>query len=217
MDKLLILLLFFLSLPLYAKTEWTEVPFQKEQWQVLQFNRIPPHHISFKKDQLEINVEKSAAPLIYPFPQERIIEEIELDLTIKGKLSLKKIEQGQKTNDDFLFRLGLVYQGAKKLNFFQRLSSPTWVKKLFALAGDKTGIENITFYNVYSDQRLANKSREHPFSELLIENYSIPAAENIRTQFKTKNVKKVLAFWISSDGDDTDSSFQVIINKIRYR
>lgn len=196
---------------------WSEVPLDKSAWQVLQYGKIRPNQVSFENKRMKIIVQGSAGPLIYPLPQKSEIKELMFDIKLDGMLKLQNAKQGEKGNDDFFFRIGLVYAGDKKLNFIQRLASPDWVKTLFELAEEETGISNITFYNVYSDTRLANQRRTHPYSDLLIENFSIEAIPHIVTSIPLNKKQKVLAFWISSDGDDTGSNFQVTVNKIRYR
>ncbi|MGB0452258.1 MAG: hypothetical protein ACPGJV_00985 [Bacteriovoracaceae bacterium] len=200
------------SLPCFS----LEVPLVENKWQILKYSKLPPNEIQFNNNQMHIGVDKSASPVIFPLDSKGQFKELQVEGKVQGKLNIKKTPQGSKGNDDFLFRIGLVYEGDQTLNFFQRIAAPSWVKTLFDLNKDGTGIDRIVFYNTYTDQSLKDKNREHPASDLIKENFKIALKEDGTFQFQTKidSSKNVLAIWISSDGDDTDSKFKVSLEKI---
>ena len=102
------------------------------------------------------------------------------------------------------------------LNFFQRKIAADWVNRLFDLAPKGTGVSNIYFYNTFIEPSLAGKKREHPLSDLLIENFvaNVKDTNQINVKVPLDKSRKVLALWISSDGDDTKSSYEVTLNEI---
>lgn len=204
-----------------ARTETYEVPLQSaEGWQVLTFSGIQANQVSFGDGGLMISVNASASPVIYPLPGSVTVNEVSLQAEIDGYLELDGGNQGEKNFDDFVFRLGLVHAGEKRLNFLQRSIAPDWIKRLYALAPESAGISHIEFYNVYSDRQLAGKSRIHPRSDLMLENFirARPADSNqISMRFKPESNKPVLAIWLSIDGDDTQSSYQVLLKNLRLR
>ncbi len=194
-----------------------------EGWQVLEYSNIPSHDIDFAADGMTIMVRHSASPVIFPI-KPRTVSTLKVSAEISGELSLKPLPQGDKGNDDFLFRIGLVYEGEQTLNFIQRSFAARWIKTLFELAPEGTGVERIQFFNAYSDPSLADSTRVHPLSDLISEHFVIyvpqaAGSELRKVQFEVqpKTDRRVLALWLSSDGDDTKSSFRVKIREIELR
>lgn len=187
-------------------------------WEVLRYSRIPANQVDFSKDGLKITVDKSAGPLVYPL-KPRLVQEVSFEIEIYGNINLNGQAQGSKGVDDFLFRLGLVYEGEHTLNFLQRRFAADWILRLFELASEETGVGRIQFYNVYSDSTLANTQRMHPQSKLIGESFIFPAPTNgkLSARIKTNSDAKVLALWISVDGDDTKSTFTVHLKEVLLR
>lgn len=190
------------------------VSFKKNQWEVLQYSKIKPNSVNFTNQSMTIAVNQSASPVIYRIKSPKIVKEIVLDADIMGALKLKNTQQGTKGNDDFSLRIGLVYQGDKRLGFLQKKIAPPWVKKLYSMAPKNVGVSNVEFFGVYQDKRLANQRKAD--SELFIDNFIIEQPKNgkIQTTIKVNSNKPVLALWVNSDGDDTNSAFKVKINKL---
>ncbi len=196
-----------------------------KNFEVLTFSSIKPNVVAFHDKEIKITVEGSASPLIYPLKKPKMFKRVSLKGKIKGKLNLpspKKINQGDKGADDFTFRLGLVTEGKKTLNFFQRAIAPSWITKLYSL-GKKaraSGIKEIVFYNVVQEKSLLGKEREHPISELLKEKFII--APNKEGEFEMTLTEKdlpdenIVALWISCDGDDTKSSYEISLSDITF-
>jgi hypothetical protein len=208
-------LIFTLFLFSSAHAEEISIPFEKQKWFDLSYSSIPKNETTFEKDHLSIRVNKSAGPLVFSLDQPVMINQIELELELEGDILLHGSKQGSKGFDDFHFRIGMVLEGDKKLGFFQAAVAPKWIKTLYSLAGKDQGIDRIHFYNVYVDESLKDKKREHPLSDLLVEEFAIPYEKSINYKSKLDLKKKVLALWISSDGDDTKSSYLVKIKKIK--
>jgi hypothetical protein len=187
-----------------------------DHWQQLSYSSIKSNVVSYTADGLLIHVDQSASPLIFPFEHAENIDEVSVSIAIKGDIHLTEAMQGEKGADDFVFRLGLVSEGNKTLNVFQRSIAAKWIKTLYTLAPEGAGIDNIAFYSVYSDNRLHAKSRVHPLSNLIVEHYveKLPEKGELEFTFKPKSSARVLALWLSSDGDDTHSTYDVLIKKI---
>ena len=210
--------LFTIGLPVYA--EIYKIPLKDDAgWEILKYSKIKPNKVKFLDDKLIIDVDNSSSPLVYPFSKPLLAEEVLFSSKIEGKIDLGTKQQGEKGADDFLLRIGLVYLGTKTLGFFKRQIAADWVIHLFQLAPEGAGIEKIRFYNIFSDKRLYGKKREHPSSDLIEENFVFENAKNgeVTGQIKTDTKSKVLALWISSDGDDTKSKFQTIISKLEIK
>ena len=185
-------------------------------WQQLKYSSIPSNTVHFVDGRMTISVNKSASPLIYPLSRPVVLDQISVSLHIQGHLNLAGQQQGEEGADDFLFRLGVVYEGERQMNMLQRAIAPEWIKTLYDLAPEETGVDSIAFYNVYSDPRLAGQQRTHPSSDLLHEYFVLPQTENgyVEMTIRPNPNRKVLGLWLSSDGDDTSSSFSVEIHSL---
>lgn len=196
------------------------IPLQMEGlWQSLEYSGIARHQsVTFGKEGLRIKVNKSAMPLIYPISPSRIVKSISVKGYAHSLPVLNKSLQGSEGNDDYLVRVGLVIKGEKRLSWLKKKLSPKWVKTLFSLAPENTGIDKIEFFNVYQDLRLKGKLKIHPLADGLMQEHNV-LYFNETGEFYFKKVfdasKDVLAVWLSVDGDDSKSKFQVSIREIR--
>ncbi|MDD0852763.1 hypothetical protein HBN50_06630 [Halobacteriovorax sp. GB3] len=191
-----------------------EAKFQASSWQILKYSSLKENTISFDKDLLTIGVDSSASPLIYPLSAATSFKKLHFKGHIKGTLNLKE-KQGDKGADDFLVRVGVVYEGEQTLNFFQKAIAAKWITTLFELAPSGSGVSYIQFFNLYDDDRLKDQRRTHPQSELLKESFVAKASDQFDITVDLDPTKKVLALWLSSDGDDTNSRFQVQFEQIK--
>jgi hypothetical protein len=213
-------------------------------WQQLHYRGIAANQITYGTKGMLIDVKASASPLILPLNPAVVVSQFDLELHIIGSLNLNTRvgeHQGDKAYDDFLFRLGLVYEGEKTLNLLQRTVAPKWIKQLYLLAPKNSGVDHIEFFTVYSDAALGGQRRQHPLSDLIFERFVIDAndpnylhiddmTENmtdstkenttgnkekrIKVSINTDSKQAVIALWLSSDGDDTQSHFQVTVKTL---
>lgn len=195
----------------------------KDQWQVLSYRKIPSHQIQFSSSGMEIKVNKSASPVIYPVSPVRIIKGVQVTGQIEGGLNIPQGKtQGTQGADDFVFRLGLVVKGNKKLSWIQRQVAADWVKQLFKLAPPDRGIEKIYFLNVVQQSSEKGKERIHPLSSLIEEKnvWELAFNKEIKKQsfsweYLLSQPLEIVALWISSDGDDTQSQFTLWIKNLQ--
>lgn len=184
------------------------------KWQVLQYSRIPPHKVQFGKGGLEMAVERSAMPLVYPLPKPLAVKRIRVRGRVEGRVNIPAGRQGEEGYDDYVFRVGLVEPGNRTLGSIQRRFVASWVRKLYELAPPGGGISGIRFFNVGIDQ--LGRSRQHPLSELIREEVVALARPDGRFDFEHALAQplQTIAVWLSSDGDDTKSSFTVKVEAI---
>ena len=118
------------------------IPVQSEKgWQHFTYGSIQPNKVSFLKEGLEISVNSSASPLIYPLKPIKFIKTIKLSGEFHGNFSIPNGKlQGSKSYDDFRLMIGFVVPGKKKLGFWKRQVAADWIKQLFALAPKNIGI-----------------------------------------------------------------------------
>ena len=216
MKSILLFLLFVSSIVASNAHADESVQMTKDKWEVLQYSGINANQVNFNNNSMTIKVNQSAGPLVYKLSKPQVVKEIIIDANIMEKLKLNKNKQGEKGNDDFSLRVGLVYEGKKRLGFMQKQVAAGWIKKLFSLAPKNLGISHVEFFTVFQDKRLVNSNRVHPLSELLVENFVVqqPANGKLKARFKVPSNKTALAVWISSDGDDTKSAFSVLLNQL---
>ncbi|MCB0377812.1 MAG: hypothetical protein KDD33_04905 [Bdellovibrionales bacterium] len=191
---------------------------QKGAWQDLAYRSIPKNQLVFSDQGLEIQVKKSSSPTFFPLPEPMKIHKI----SAKAKVSGGGIQipsgktQGHKGFDDFPFRLGIVEKGDQRLNWFQRQVAPAWVLKLHSLAPEGIGVKGINYIVATNQKKLIGQSRKHPLSDLIHETYvTMPNDKGEITIEKSFDPPvEGLALWIGADGDDTGSSFDLVIEKI---
>lgn len=188
-------------------------------WQILSYKKIAANTVAFSAAGMNVKVKSSASPIIYKLPQVNEVEKITVKGRLKGqmKLSAEVAKQGAKGFDDFVFRVGLVVPGNKKLNFFQRKIAPNWVLQLHKLAPADSGVDRIEFFNVVNDKSLLGQKRTHPLSDLIVENFvwQAPAMTENGTEFEfvyeLPQKMQAAALWLAIDGDDTKSEFEIEI------
>ena len=194
------------------------VPFQSEKWHSLKYGSIPASEVLFNPDHINIKVRSSAAPLIYPMAHNPLsIKEVSIKGIVSSLLDISPAEkQGEKGFDDFNLRLGLVLLGKERLSWYQKAVAADWVKQMFALAPKDQGIDRIYFLNGVLSSNLINKKRTHPLSKYIEEHYVwlMNQKGSFDYTYIFDEPKKTGALWISADGDDTGSNFDLKIEGI---
>lgn len=198
------------------------VPLQsKGQWQVLEYGKIPSNKVSFSSKGLTLNVDNSASPLVYPFAEEPVhVKEVQVEGTLDRLVSINPAnKQGQKGFDDFNLRVGLVILGSKTISWAKKAFSPKWVRTLFNLAPKGQGIDHIYFINAVLAPELIGQSRDHPSTEYIKEEnaWLMDKTGSFSYSYKLSKSLDVGALWISIDGDDTNSKFNITINKLNLK
>jgi len=193
-----------------------EVSLDPSDWHLLSYRGIPSHRIFSKEQGMKIEVKRSASPLVALLPQPTVANELMIRAAIDGDLNLHNQAQGTKGADDFRLRVGLIYEGDQALDSFQLALAPSWLKRLARLLPDGTGVSHVQFLNTYSDPILQNLERTHPTTKLWQEKFILDVNQmgKIDQRITVADAAKVIGIWISTDGDDTNSCFDVIIEQI---
>lgn len=186
-------------------------------WKLLGFNKIPQNKVTISQQkQIKIEVQKSASPLIYKLPEIKKVSQFSLQLSSEGDLSqLNSKDFKSHFPEDFLIRVGLVARGNQTLNWFQKKIAANWVLELFNLAPPEVGLDKIYFYNVTTQKDLVGQKRNHPKSDLMVEEIIAQYPESKSIEHKLAAPLDVVALWISVDGDDTKSTFATIIESLK--
>lgn len=165
-----------------------------------------------------IGVTNSAAPAVFPLTNELRVIGFNVSGKISGSLNVPPAKQGQKGFDDFALRVGLVEPGTRALNWGQKMVAADWVEKLFSLAPPGRGISKIHFFNVGTD--IAQIGRSWTYDSDVPMEQTVVAVPDVSGRFAFTNrfaqPLDVIAIWISSDGDDTRSSFAITLNQVQF-
>ncbi|HZI32772.1 MAG TPA: hypothetical protein VFF11_10555, partial [Candidatus Binatia bacterium] len=191
---------------------------QTNGWQFLKYRKIPSNTFHCTPTGLVIGVTNSAAPAVFPLTNELSVVKIRVRGTISGSLKVPPGKQGQKGFDDFVLRVGLVEPGTHTLSWWQKRVAADWVKKLFSLTPSGKGISKIHFFNVGTDAAQIGRNWTYnsgvPMEQTVV---AVPDAGGFFT-FTNSFAKPldVIAIWISSDGDDTHSSFSITLSQAQF-
>jgi len=188
-------------------------------WKTITYDKIKPSEIMFSGQKLQIKVKSSASPVIYKFPTPSRIAR----LTCSGRLdALPSMNsagvQGDAKSDDFALRVGLVLAGTRKLNGFERLFAPQWVKDLQRFYSEtQFGFGGLQLFLLANAPGPAWETRVHPKSSLIreqiIQRLSAPGDFSLKFDIPDSN-QKVLGLWVGADGDDTKSTFSIDIDRL---
>lgn len=186
-------------------------------WKIEQFSNIPKNEVTASSKGLLIKVNKSAAPLIFPLKTNAKISGFKVSGNFSGLPKLAKpSQQGDKGFDDYPLRVGFVIPGEKRHSGLKKVFAAEWVKRLFELVQDRSGLDSVRFYNVTQNLNQLGQERTHPSSELLHENFFafVKNSGPFTYEQRFKKELDIAAIWISIDGDDTKSSYEVTISQL---
>jgi len=197
-----------------------------EGWQDLKFSKIKPNVNVFSSAGLEVAVDSSSSPLIFPLKEAVAVSGFRAELEIDG--AMVAAGGGSKADstafvsyfpEDAYLRLGLVVPGKRRLNMMERMVAAEWVKKLFSLAPKDGGVDKIYFFNlVAGEPGLQGRRRVFPGSkDLMQENIVlVRRPDQAKLVFEHTIAQPLLAaaLWLSVDGDDTKSKYKLRIKKL---
>lgn len=190
---------------------------QPDGWQLLEYDRLPPHRVEFGEAGMRVAVNASASPIIYPLPAPAVVYRVAVSGRLEGLLDLPAGPQGEAGADDFSLRVGLVLAGERRLNIFERMLSARWVRRLHELAPAGGGIDRVLFLNAVQDRRQLGRARVHPLSPLLHERnvWLLQHSGAFELDHELEAPVEVVALWLSLDGDDSRSRFVVLLEDLR--
>ena len=189
-------------------------------WKVLSFRNIAANTVTVNDGVMNIAVDKSASPLVYKLAAPLTVTAVTVDANWSGALKLpENTVQGEDGADDFVLKLGIVEAGDRKLNWLQRRIAADWLQQLFKLAPPGTGVRRINFLSTTQQQALVGSARVHPLNDLLYETRVtwLPSPGEFTMTYRFPEPVDVLGLWISADGDDTASHFDLQIRRITLR
>lgn len=189
-------------------------------WKTEKFSNVTKNETTVSRNGILIRVNSSAGPMIFPLKSKIKIVGFKIRGEFQGlpKISNSSL-QGEKGFDDYPLRLGFVIPGERKLSGFKKMISAQWVKNLYEQVKDGTGIDSVHFFNVTQNSQQVGKTRSHPASDLFKEEFFAEAKHSgpFAYDFQFEKPIEAIAVWISIDGDDTNSAFDVLISSLELK
>ncbi len=211
----------FLILPILLsvaiKADFNTIAFTPQEWEIIKYRKIKANSTRLQNDHVEIDVNQSAGSIIHTLKTPLYLEEVQMNFDHSGLLNLTKVTQGEDGGDDFLLRVGLIYEGEETLGFFTRKLAADWLINIFDKAPKGSGISQIVFHNVVSDKSLLGKEGKSSASKYMYNKNSFLAKRNLNLKIKPARKKKIIAIWLCTDGDETKSSFKIKLSNFRYK
>lgn len=190
---------------------------QASLWEQEKYSHIPKNEVSFSERGILIRVIRSASPLIFRLDSTKKVTGFHVRGEFRGLPNFADVGmQGEKGADDYALRVGFVIPGNKRLTGLKKLFAPAWVANLYSKAPDGSGLDRIQFFNVTQNPLQFGQHRVHPLSDLIQEDFFALASKvgAFDYDYVFKQPLEVSAVWISIDGDDTKSIFDVTISSI---
>ena len=192
---------------------------QMDGWRTEKFSRIPSNEVTASEKGLLIRVRKSASPLIFPLQSALQVTGFKISGEFLGLPKFSDVkQQGQKGSDDYALRIGIIVPGEKRLSGVKKFLASQWVRHLYSQVPAGSGLDHVHFFNVTQYPAQVGKSREHPASDLMQEDFftSVEKAGPFTYEHHLREPLKAVAVWISVDGDDTKSEYEVLISRLEF-
>ena len=206
-------LLFYIVIIPYSA--WpVDIGLDLSKWYKVKYAKIKTNTFRQAENGLQVSVNNSSSALVYKFDKPVSIKEVNIEAELKGKINYGQKIPGSKQADDFPLRLGLILKGKNKLNFFQKAIAPNWLTELNEISSSTGGLDKVYSLIFYTEKPNFEK-REHPLSSYFFEVIGGKFVNSKLTEkYSFSEEKEIIGLWLSSDGDDTHSSYDVIIEDI---
>lgn len=187
------------------------IPLDTSSWKHIDFGKIKKNKIIFNKT-ITFGVENSSSFLIHKLPKPIDINSIDIEIEVSKVLSLNI------DSDDYPFKLGLIIEGDKKLSGMKKMFAPKWISEVYKFAPKGSGLDHIEMFIATFNNDLHGLKREHPKSDLFMENFVFKLKTDGAQKFtyKLKKPVKASALWLSADGDGSNSKFTTIVKSIKF-
>jgi len=188
---------------------------QKLGWEHLEFSNAKRNDVEFTGSGLHISVKESSSPLFFRLKELIAVTGVRIKGELLGIPNISSQDkEGQGSSDDFPLRVGLVSSGEQELNWFQKLFAPRWIKEV-SERSQPYSLGRVLFLTVGQTLPVGFK-RKHPKSELLEEEVVLQVSHPgaFEVSWKSPSPINTYALWLQSDGDDTRSSFEVLLKEL---
>jgi len=183
-------------------------------WRHENYSGMKKNELAFTPEALVIRVDSSSSPLLRALPSTTKVKKLEVEATADALPHLDATKpEGEKGNDDYVLRVGLITEGDYRPSWAERIFAPRWILNLLELTPDNAGLGKIHFFNVSQrdggTEPHANGAR---MENRTVKKVSAPGDLSFTTTIDP--ALPVAAVWLHADGDDTKSKFSVTIKKV---
>ena len=197
---------------LFANAQAEMISLQADNFEHIEFRRIKSNYHAYQNQQLQINVNDSASFLMKPFDNIKKVSQVKFKWHSKGVPKIKNPQhEEQRVGDDAVFKLGLLLEGKDS---FPNPLLPSWMKRVEKLL--KYPSEDM-IYLVVGAKHEIGEQWANPYNKRV----TMIAIDSVKdkqgwqqSSYHFEMPVNVVALWLMSDGDNTDSNFIVFIKDI---
>lgn len=188
------------------------VPLQVTAFRHIKMGDLPPTHYRNIGAALAMNVRSSASFLLLPFKQQRLVQGVNFRWRAAGTRRVNNAaSEESKNGDDYRLRIGLLLAGKEAPI---PLLAPGWVKAVrthLTLPCDR-----IRFLVVGSHHMPGTvwKSPYHDSIEYLAVSSKTGRDGSAHASIDWPNPLRVVGIWLMADGDNSDSSFETVLEEL---
>lgn len=211
--------IFFSAFLLFANTLSAATPaeailLQEDNFEHLQFKRIKPNNHIFENGELKIEVDDSSSFLMLPFVSVKKVNKVRFKWRSEGlPLVIDAAHESTKFGDDAVIKIGMLLKADESsFNPF----APSWLKRVNKLLSFPS--ENMV-YLVANAKHVAGEQWLNAYNErvLMVSINSVKGPDGWQqASYQFEQSQEVVAIWIMSDGDNTDSKFTSYIKNIQF-
>jgi hypothetical protein len=202
---------------LFADTSAQVILLQADNFEHIVFRRIKANHHDYQNQQLQIEVDGSASFLMKPFNRVRQISRVSFAWRSDGRPQINNAQhEKQRAGDDAVFKLGLLLETDNALaDTLPNPFLPAWMKRVEKLL--KFPSENM-IYLVVDAKHAAGEQWINPYNRR-VTMVAIDSLKNKQgwrqSSYRFEKPVNVVALWLMSDGDNTNSRFTAYIKNIK--
>ena len=199
---------------LFAVTPAETIMLKEDNFEHLQFKRINPNNHIFENGELKIKVDDSSSFLMLPFATVKKINKMSFEWRSEGlPLVVDAAHESTKFGDDAVIKIGMLLKAEESsFNPF----APSWLKRVNKLLSFPS--ENMV-YLVANAKHAAGEQWLNAYNErvLMVSINSVKGLDDWQqASHQFEQPQEVVAIWIMSDGDNTDSKFTSYIKNIEF-
>lgn len=196
----------------FAAAQSEIISLQADKFEHIQFKKIKANSVSYRQQELLIDVDNSASILMLPFEAVQPIVKVSFEWRSEGRPLVKDLQHELRRNgDDAVFKLGLLLvSDDETINPF----APLWLKQVR---------QQLNFASEEMIYLVAGA--RHPPGERWISPYnkrvtmiSVASRDTDsgwqQSAYQFELPQNVVALWLMADGDNTHSAFSVSIRNI---
>jgi hypothetical protein len=191
------------------------VPLQSpEVWHHMKYSQIPQNEVRFERDGVHVAVKESTSPLIHLFGDDILVKSVHVKGRILGFPTLENRKEGTFDADDYAVQVGFAETGPSRLNWIERLFAPQWLRDLTNLDSERP-LGKVYFLNISQQKDVGEKnmnSRNKLVEEEVVKTMKKPDIFELDHTFDPP--LKAFGVWLQSDGDDSQSAFEVAYNSL---